>query len=248
MDIGERLKEARGELSQVEFARLIGVTKNTVGRYERGEREPDIEYLTKTYKTLNINPTWLLTGDGPKTLDDHEKHELSSEIFSDTIGERIKHFRMNLRYKVGEFAKIIGISQGSLSDIENSKTKPSADTLGSIVRHTDIEPNWLIAGFGPMKKYTFKTGDGRPFPSLPYLDQDRIDYDLIWKVVDEIQFALNDLGMDPQDLLGDKRAYILILLYSDAKLRGHMVDEKCARMLCYLAYCPTCGANKLKEP
>jgi transcriptional regulator with XRE-family HTH domain len=48
--------------------------------------------------------------------------------------------------KIVDFAKQIGISQGSLSDIENEKTKPSAETLSSIVRNTDIDATWLLTG------------------------------------------------------------------------------------------------------
>jgi len=68
------------------------------------------------------------------------------------IGKRIRSYRKEKGLKVKELAQIIGISQGSLSDIENEKTKPSADTLSSIVRNTDINPYWLLTGKGPMLK------------------------------------------------------------------------------------------------
>jgi transcriptional regulator with XRE-family HTH domain len=62
------------------------------------------------------------------------------------IGKRIRDYREGKGLKVAAFASIIGISQGSLSDIENGKTKPSADTLSRIVRNTDIDPGWLLTG------------------------------------------------------------------------------------------------------
>ncbi len=65
-----------------------------------------------------------------------------------TIGTRIKGYRTKKGFKVKEFSEKIGISQGTLSDIENEKTKPSADTLSLIIRHTDINPNWLLTGHG----------------------------------------------------------------------------------------------------
>jgi transcriptional regulator with XRE-family HTH domain len=64
------------------------------------------------------------------------------------IGVRIKSYREGKSLKVAGLAGIIGVSQGSLSDIENGKTKPSADTLAKIVRHTDIDPRWLLTGEG----------------------------------------------------------------------------------------------------
>lgn len=62
------------------------------------------------------------------------------------IGGRIKKYREGKGLKVAAFAGIIGISQGSLSDIENGKTKPSAETLAKIVRNTDIDSMWLLTG------------------------------------------------------------------------------------------------------
>ncbi|MBS4068910.1 MAG: helix-turn-helix transcriptional regulator [Sulfurimonas sp.] len=64
------------------------------------------------------------------------------------IGGRIKDYREGKNLKVAAFAALIGISQGSLSDIENGKTKPSAETLVKIVRNTDIDPGWLLTGIG----------------------------------------------------------------------------------------------------
>lgn len=64
------------------------------------------------------------------------------------IGERIRAYRQNRGIKVAEFATLIGISQGSLSDIENQKTKPSSETIESLVRNTDIDARWLLVGEG----------------------------------------------------------------------------------------------------
>lgn len=49
MTVGSRLKEERERLgcSQTEFARLTGVHRNTLARYESGDREPDPDFLTR---------------------------------------------------------------------------------------------------------------------------------------------------------------------------------------------------------
>ena len=66
------------------------------------------------------------------------------------IGQRIKKYRKSKGLKLREFAKLIGIAQGTLSDIENNKYIPSGDTLSKIVRETDINPSWLLIGQGGM--------------------------------------------------------------------------------------------------
>lgn len=70
------------------------------------------------------------------------------------IGERIKEYRRSKNLTMGQLSKIIGISQGSISDLENSKSKPSSDTFESFLRHTDINLRWLITGEGEMLKYS----------------------------------------------------------------------------------------------
>lgn len=68
------------------------------------------------------------------------------------IGKRLKEYRLSQGMTLVQFAKIIGISHGSLSDIERGKTSPSAETLSSLVRHTDINPTWLLIGEGPKNR------------------------------------------------------------------------------------------------
>ena len=64
------------------------------------------------------------------------------------IGKRLKEYRLSIGLNGKQFAEIIGISQSSLSEIETGKNKPSADTISLIVRHTDINPVWILTGEG----------------------------------------------------------------------------------------------------
>jgi len=65
MDISSRIKQIRGNLRQVDFAKTIGVSKNTVGRWDRGEQKPGYDELVRILEVYpDINPTWLLTGEG----------------------------------------------------------------------------------------------------------------------------------------------------------------------------------------
>ncbi|OMF81577.1 helix-turn-helix domain-containing protein [Paenibacillus glucanolyticus] len=65
---------------------------------------------------------------------------------SNDIGQKIKNLRKLNSFNQVEFAKIIGISQGTLSDIESGKSNPSIDTLISLHEKFDVNLNWLIKG------------------------------------------------------------------------------------------------------
>lgn len=77
-EIGERIALIRGKKSQPKFALKLGVSKNTIIRYEKGEGVPDLALATKICDQNNINLAWLAFGDGPMLRGDTEqcKHDI----------------------------------------------------------------------------------------------------------------------------------------------------------------------------
>lgn len=61
--IGQRLVEIRGRESQTAFAARLGIHKNTLGNYERGEREIGAGALLALVR-MGWDAHWLLTGEG----------------------------------------------------------------------------------------------------------------------------------------------------------------------------------------
>lgn len=63
LSVGSRLKEERERLgcSQTEFARLLGIHRNTLARYESDEREPDPAVLTRA-SSIGADFGYLLSG------------------------------------------------------------------------------------------------------------------------------------------------------------------------------------------
>ncbi len=73
MDIfRERLRELRGKKSQEEIAKAIGITPQSLGRYEKkgkGGRKPDIEVLKLIAKHFNVSADYLLGLSEIKTIE-----------------------------------------------------------------------------------------------------------------------------------------------------------------------------------
>ena len=61
-DIGKRIKEIRLQqnLTQKEFATLIGVTERGIQRYEAGERKPTLDVLISILDNVDISAEYLL--------------------------------------------------------------------------------------------------------------------------------------------------------------------------------------------
>lgn len=73
--IGARIAELRGNLSQADFATMLGIDRKTVGTWERGERLPDTRGLLALWGEFDADPAWVLTGKGfaPTTTDDERE-------------------------------------------------------------------------------------------------------------------------------------------------------------------------------
>lgn len=89
----ERLKEERLRLtlSQTDFAKPCGVTKQAQIRYEKGERQPNSDYLQKAHE-LGVDVSYLLTGIHSDTLKE------SAEIDNyqvDGVKQSIESTRIN---------------------------------------------------------------------------------------------------------------------------------------------------------
>lgn len=65
--MNNRLKELRNALkmSQESFAETIGVSRITVSQWENGEKPISKSGLKLLYGSINVNQTWLETGEGP---------------------------------------------------------------------------------------------------------------------------------------------------------------------------------------
>ena len=67
------------------------------------------------------------------------------------LGTRLRKWRKIKKMKGIQLAKKIGISQASLSVIENNYSLPSVDTLTKLHECTDFNIIWLLVNEKPME-------------------------------------------------------------------------------------------------
>lgn len=83
------------------------------------------------------------------------------------VGTKIRRWRKLIPLKSFELAQVLKISQGTLSEIENNKSLPSADTLAKFHTNTNINILWLLTGKGPMTKQENPDSKDREFSTDP---------------------------------------------------------------------------------
>lgn len=65
MTVGERIKQVRKELkmTQIEFAKELGVSRNSVACYEGGTRNVGDYIIKNICRTFNVDYNWLTKGE-----------------------------------------------------------------------------------------------------------------------------------------------------------------------------------------
>lgn len=71
---------------------------------------------------------------------------MGSDIGFEGMGQRIRSWRKEQGLKSYELARQLNISSGSLSEIETGKNLPSASTLASIHKNTDLNVGYVLTG------------------------------------------------------------------------------------------------------
>ena len=113
--IGNKLRNRRLELGllQKDVATIMDVSEDTVTNWENERVEPQINYYPKIIQFLTYFPF---------------------EINTSTLGGKIKKYRFEHGLKQEEFAKKLGITQGSVMHYERGNHNPKPRILKKINR------------------------------------------------------------------------------------------------------------------
>lgn len=58
----------KNNTNQTQVAKQVGIHTATYSKYERGKQIPDAGFVVKFCDVFSVNPTWLLTGQGPMQM------------------------------------------------------------------------------------------------------------------------------------------------------------------------------------
>ena len=102
--MNERLRELRKSmnLTQQEFADKIGITRNTLASYETGKSNPGDAAVSLICSKLNVDETWLRTGEG-EMFRKRTDNEVLTEFAADLVFEADDSFKKAI---ITTFAKM----------------------------------------------------------------------------------------------------------------------------------------------
>lgn len=109
----------RDRLSQAEIAERFNLGSNTIGSYERGDREPTLDCLLKLSQFFNV------------TVDDLLTKDLRPQ--GSLLSNNLKFLQKTAGYTQTDMARLLGYKgKSSLSLIESGSTELSVDNLLNI--------------------------------------------------------------------------------------------------------------------
>ena len=88
--MGERLKQLRKKLglSQIEFAKRLGLTRGAISNIEAGKVQPKPLLIDLICSTFGANKEWLVNGTGPMLAERSRDDQIMDFVSSAMAGER----------------------------------------------------------------------------------------------------------------------------------------------------------------
>ncbi|MBT2735329.1 helix-turn-helix domain-containing protein [Bacillus sp. ISL-7] len=80
--IGERIRELRKrkKLTLRELAQELGVPFTTLGNYERGDRQPDFDFVLAVAKYFGVSMDYLTKGDEAENYDEYKTNRYTEDV------------------------------------------------------------------------------------------------------------------------------------------------------------------------
>lgn len=175
--LGAALRKVRGDQAIPLMAQRLGVNKNTLGSYERGQATPDVNFLVRFAAVTGTSLEHLIdlhlreagapiTSAQLKHFDERERPtedgcgnrhqaaptatppgEFPSAV--DAVPERLRAVRAALGETQKSMSARFGLGEGTWQALEIQERLPKGEVLTSLVG-LGFSAHWLLTGEGPM--------------------------------------------------------------------------------------------------
>lgn len=196
MGIGKRIQTVRGDVSREDFAAVLGIHAQTLGRYERGERLPDSDFVKAVCEKYGVNPAWLLLGEGEMYS---KPAGLLGQLLAEGRGSR----------SIEEMAKLLYVTPEQLQRYEQNLERPDAAFLKLFLLFAQGDKVKLSAkldfavGIANLADELRKTAQAQQPEPPPALDMDRMKL-----AIEAVEEGLAGRTIDPA-----KKANIILAAY-----------------------------------
>ena len=141
---GERLRELRKEkgLSQDEFAKILGTSKQILSRYELGQRSPKIEQVSKYAEKLKVSVDYLLGDTESEAVYEGLCNELEGLPFYKIFVE----VTMKMGLYISDIVRVTGLTDRQVRSIITRRMKDAPLPIAMQLSETLNVPLEVWAG------------------------------------------------------------------------------------------------------
>ncbi|NCB75237.1 MAG: XRE family transcriptional regulator [Clostridia bacterium] len=202
--IGERIKAVRGGRTIPEFADSLLIHKSTLIRYEKEESYPDAKLILKFCEKENINPNWLLTGNGPKSrwaVDLDSLHNMLRKTFK-------KKFSVSSKEEASSFCEKtkIGLSPEVLLSYLSGEVMISGEALKKICELSGMDSDFIENS----ASYTIGPWQGNT--TLQFDRPITLDRSILLRVLSRVE---NFIEIEGLHIDQNKKAHLVVWLYEN---------------------------------
>lgn len=161
--LGSAIRELRKKhkLTQEQLSVKLEVATSTIGMYEQGRRLPDAQTLKNIANIFNVSVDYLLGMENELSCKSNQWHENYANDYNYnnflvenmqilTLGSYIKSLREIKKYSQRKLALSSGLSNTTISRIENNLVTPDTESLNKIAIALDTPLENFLS-------YTFST-------------------------------------------------------------------------------------------
>lgn len=152
--------------------------------------------------------------------------------------ERLKQLRKKLKLSQAAFAKVLGLSQSAIGDIESGRNSLNERNFTAICREFNVNPSWLRDGVGEMflnpsaldklaAEYDLTPEESaliKTFAELPAADR-QVIIRLVKNFAQSLGVKLPDEGRKPDDQLTAEEKRAIMNSELDAEAAGEKLSR-----------------------
>lgn len=96
MDIADRIRQLRGEMTREQFSKRTGIAPQTLYKYETRTGKVSLESAVIICKSFRINYEWFISGNGPMSMDEGQEETHASAPLETDICPRCEKMEKRL--------------------------------------------------------------------------------------------------------------------------------------------------------
>lgn len=148
IEIGRRIKKARGSMTLEDIALKVGVTKSTIQRYENGAIvNPKIPVLHSIANAIGVNPAWLVCKSDEMYL---SEDEINTPKAKKRAAKRLDKALTMVGISAADLSHASEVSKSSISQYLSGSHIPSEENATKMGNVLNVNPLWLMGFDAPM--------------------------------------------------------------------------------------------------